>query len=235
MALAALLFLFGQAKAGQRPGASTAGDFDYFLLSLSIAPSFCALSPSNAAKDECRSLTAAAFQQTPLTVHGLWPNRIGVPGFRQPQNCPGPSLGTLPAAVLTDLTRYMPAGPGLERYEWGKHGICSGLAPDAYFTAIAQLAAHANDVIGGVMRERGMLGHQLVIADLLAGVAAKEPALAAALVIDCRTLPGGRAVVVDEIRVVLAKDFTPLPATSVRFQQNSGCPAGRASVPDAPP
>ena len=99
-------------SARHRDLAAEPGAFDYYLLSLSIAPSFCALSAGNAARDECRSVTRSAFREN-----------------RQPHDCDGPPLERLPAALQAELARYMPAGPGLARYEWRKHGTCSGLPP----------------------------------------------------------------------------------------------------------
>ncbi len=78
-----------------------------------LRKSFCALSAANRAKEECETLTEPAFQQTPLTIHGLWPNRTGVSVNRQPHDCEGPPLGSLPAPLQAELQRYMPAGPGL--------------------------------------------------------------------------------------------------------------------------
>lgn len=207
--------------------------FDYFLLSLSLAPSFCALSPANQAKQECRSLTEADFEQTPLTVHGLWPNRARVSVNRQPHDCGSPLVAPS-SDTQAALTRYMPGGPGLEQYEWRKHGSCSGLSPEVYFATIVRLAQHANDTIGSVMRSREMLGHRVVISDLLAGVAAVDAALAPAIVVDCNQPRGGGGTLVDEIRIVLSKDFQPMPAASVGLGQNSGCAGGHGQVPLVP-
>jgi len=215
----------------ERPGGE-AGDFDYYLLSLSIAPSFCTLSGATQAKQECRSLTQAAFQQTPLTVHGLWPNHVRVSVNRQPHDCRGAAFGPLPEEVEASLQRFMPGGPGLQRHEWQKHGACSGLSPEAYFTEIVRLAMFANDSIGAVMRRQGMLGHSMMIADLLDGVGASDPALASAIVVDCRQPRGGGEGLVDEVRIVLSKDFQPVSADSVGLGQNSGCAGGRGLVPD---
>ncbi len=226
----ALLLATVPSQARQRYPAP--GGFDYFLLSLSIAPGFCALSPANQAKQECRSLTEADFQRTPLTVHGLWPNRAGVSVNLQPHDCDGPPFGPLPDATEAELRRYMPGGPGLARYEWRKHGACSGMPPESYFATLADLARKANATIGAVMREQGMLGQRMRIADLLSAVAARDQALAAAIVVDCRQPRGGGEALVDEIRVVLSKDLRPLPALSVGLGQNSGCPRGAGLVPD---
>ncbi len=233
-ALIAGLLLTAPAQARQRPAPSQAGDFDYFLLSLSIAPSFCALSSSNQAKGECQSLTTGDFHETPLTVHGLWPNRAGVSVNRQPQDCDAPPLGVLPLPLQYSLRRFMPAGPGLARYEWRKHGGCSGLSAEAYFGAVVQLAQHANDTIGDVMREQMMLGGTVRIADLLAAVAKRDPALAPAIVVDCRFPRGGGQALIDEIRVTLSKAFLPIPAQSVGLGQNSGCPQGAGFLPNGP-
>ncbi len=219
------------AQSRQRPDSAAPGDFDFFLLSLSVAPSFCALSPANQAKDECRSLTEAAFQQTPLTVHGLWPNRANVSVNRQPMDCDGPPFA-VSGPVQAQLRRYMPAGPGLQRYEWRKHGTCSGMSSETYFATVARLAQHANDTIGAAMRDRGMLGHTIKIADLLTEIGSRDQALASAIVVDCRQPRGGGDALIDEIRVVLSKDLRPVPAASVGFGQNSGCKRGMGLVPD---
>jgi ribonuclease T2 len=231
---AVLCLAVAPAHARSRGATATAGDFDYFLLSLSVAPSFCALSQANAAKAECRALTEADFRQTPLTVHGLWPNRAGVSVNRQPQDCDGPPLGSLPTSVQADLRRYMPAGPGLESYEWRKHGACSGLAPEAYFTAVAHVAQQADDTIGAAIREQGMFGRVVRIADLLAAVARQHKALAEAIVVNCRFPRGGGQALIDEIRVTLSKALVPIPAQSVGLGQNSGCPQGAGLLPAGP-
>jgi ribonuclease T2 len=230
----AVLLAASPAAARHRAATSQAGAFDYFLLSLSIAPSFCALSPANQAKEECRKLTEADFRETPLTVHGLWPNRARLSVNRQPHDCPGPPLDALPEPVQAELRRFMPGGAGLERYEWHKHGACSGLSAEAYFSAVVRLAQHADETIGAVMREQGMFGRQVGIADLLALVAARDPALAPAIVVDCRVPPGGGQALVAEIRVVLSRDLAPVPAGSMGLGQNSGCPRGAGFLPDGP-
>ena len=211
-----------------------AGSFDYYLLSLSVAPSFCALSPANQAKAECRTLTDAAYRQTPLTVHGLWPNRASVSVNRQPQHCPGPPLTALPDDLQARLRLYMPGGAGLARHEWETHGTCSGLSPEAYFTTLVRLAQAADGTIGSALRNNGMLGHQVRIGDLVARVAAVNPALARAVVVSCRFPRGGQGggqALISEIRITLSKDFAPIPADGVGLGQNSGCPQGAGFLP----
>jgi len=223
----------GQARS-HKPPQSHPSDFDFYLLSMSIAPSFCALSPANRAKPDCRDLTAEKFRQTPLTVHGLWPNRAHVSVNQQPSDCTHAPL-QLSAAVKSDLARYMPGGPELEQHEWSKHGTCSGLSPDAYFGNAVTLAKQMNDVVGGVMQSSGMLGGDVDVRRLIDGVAAKDPALAAAIIVDCRQPSGGSArmsgSLVDEVRFTLSKEFKPIPADSLGMGQNSGCRGGTGRIP----
>lgn len=199
--------------------------FDYYLFSLSIAPDFCAASARNAAKQECRTLTAADFQRTPLTIHGLWPNRARVSVNQQPHDCAGPPFALSPD-IADALRRWMPGGPGLASYEWRKHGTCSGLSPDRYFTAEIDLARQVNASIGQAILNQD---ETLRIDDLQRRVAATDPALAAAMIVDCRFVRGGTALV-EEIRLTLDRNFRPIPAASVGLGQNSGCPAGQGHI-----
>ncbi len=211
------------------------GVFDFYLMNFTIAPSFCALSARYAEKQECQSTTDASFRDTPLTVHGLWPNRERVSVNLQPQYCAGPPLGRLSPSVRQSLVRYMPGmTDGLDRYEWRRHGTCSGLEADAYFTTVIHLAEWANDKIGAVLRDGGLLGREVRVDDLLGAVAAKEPALAAAMIVNCRFSReegGPSRAYIEEIRVVLSKEFKPEPAERVGFGQNSGCPNRTGFLP----
>ena len=227
LAAAALLgFVHAAPAAAQRGGAG----FDYYLLSLSVAPSFCSQASNNASSTECRRLTEASFRQTPLTIHGLWPNRSRVSVNRQPQNCAGPAFEISPT-VQEQLRRYMPAGPSLARYEWRKHGACSGLEPEQYFAAEVSLAEHANQTIGAALLQAG---NAVRVGDLLQAVGASDPALAGAIVVFCRFVRGGAANV-QEIRLTLDKSFRPIPANSVGLGQNSGCPRGVGRIPTVAP
>ena len=236
--LAALCFAARVAAAQPDPARDQEppGKFDFYLMSFTIAPSFCALSARYADKQECRAATDAAYRAMPLTVHGLWPNRERVSVNLQPQYCAGPPLGRLSPGLREKLAHVMPGvADGLDRYEWRRHGACSGLTPEAYFSAVVRLAEQADATIGAVLRDGGMLGHEMKVDDLLAAVAAKDASLAAAMVVSCR-FPredgsGPSRAYVQEIRLVLSKDFTPEPAERVGFGQNSGCPGKAGFLP----
>jgi len=244
--LSALLLLLAPAAAGahhddrhhhhrdrnrHREEAQGAGGFDYYLLSLSIAPSFCALSPHNAASAECRALTPASYHATPLTVHGLWPNRSFVSAGRQPQHCPAAPFAPLPSGLQSALDRYMPGGAGLERHEWERHGSCSGLSETDYFAAILRLARTADDSLGATLRQRGLFGSEVRVDALRVGLAQRDPGLAAALVVSCRSPRGGGRALVDEIRLTVGRDLAPIPAARVGLGANSGCPSGAGFLP----
>jgi ribonuclease T2 len=99
-------------------------NFDYYLLNLSWSPEFCYSHPN---ATECASHPA-------FVLHGLWPqNTDGT----YPQNCSN-------ASGPADPSQYSDIYPdsGLLQHEWRTHGTCSGLSPDAFFTA-ARTAFHS--------------------------------------------------------------------------------------------
>jgi ribonuclease T2 len=109
------------------------GQFDFYVLSLSWSPSFCADAAErhagHSAGGECGARPYA------FVVHGLWPQYEK--GF--PQNCqvPAPRIDRRLVSSMLDL---MPA-PHLIFNEWDKHGTCSGLSPRAYFDAVRKARA----------------------------------------------------------------------------------------------
>jgi ribonuclease T2 len=114
------------AKSEKKPPAPST--FDYYLLTLSWAPEFCASNPSGRTSDECNP-----NKHMGLVVHGLWPQ---YDNGKWPQDC----ASTPPVSSAT-VNRMMPIMPGssLIQHEWAKHGTCSGLAVDQYFAAIEKL------------------------------------------------------------------------------------------------
>ena len=102
-------------------GNSQPGVFDFYLLTLSWSPEFCATHNSS---PECAAHPG-------FVVHGLWPqNNDGT----YPENCsnnPGP-------ANPAQYTNLLPT-VSLIAHEWATHGTCSGLAPDVYFHQIGTI------------------------------------------------------------------------------------------------
>jgi ribonuclease T2 len=114
--------------------------FDYYLLNLSWSPEFCA---THATAPECAAHPA-------FVLHGLWPQN-NTPANSQNQshkssrrnsglylencsNSPGPANPSQYSDIYPDQ--------GLLQHEWRTHGTCSGLTPDAFFTA-ARTAFHS--------------------------------------------------------------------------------------------
>jgi ribonuclease T2 len=113
---------------------NTPGQFDFYVLSLSWSPSFCAAaaerSPENAARQAQCGERPYSF-----VVHGLWPQYDkGFPEFCQ---VPAPRLER---GIVSSMLDLMPA-PRLVFHEWDRHGTCSGLAPRAYFDTVRKVRA----------------------------------------------------------------------------------------------
>ena len=121
---ATILAQFRRSEA--KSSASARGPFEYYVLSLSWAPEFCA-QPGEAAANprEC-----APGRGMRLAVHGLWPE---VAQGKSPEAC-GPAK-SVPKGLVNDLLPYMPS-PGLIQHEWATHGTCTGLTADEYFTKV---------------------------------------------------------------------------------------------------
>jgi ribonuclease T2 len=97
-----------------------AGDFDYYVLSLSWSPAYCATHP----KDEQQ----CGAQRYGLVLHGLWP-QYARGGF--PETCA--TEATLDEDARTYANGIFPSEK-LVVHEWNKHGTCSGLDAMSYFT-----------------------------------------------------------------------------------------------------
>ncbi|HEX4408666.1 MAG TPA: ribonuclease T2 [Xanthobacteraceae bacterium] len=107
------------------------GQFDFYVLSLSWSPSFCAAA---AERDRSGGAQCGARPYS-FVVHGLWPQYAR--GF--PEYCQQPSP-RLYHGIMSSMLDLMPA-PHLIYNEWDKHGTCSGLKPQAYFDTIRKARA----------------------------------------------------------------------------------------------
>jgi ribonuclease T2 len=109
------------------------GQFDFYVLSLSWSPSFCAAmaerTEGRAPNGECGT-HAYGF-----IVHGLWPQYER--GFPQYCEVPSPRLARSIVSAMLDL---MPA-PRLVYNEWDRHGTCSGLSARDYFDTVRKAYA----------------------------------------------------------------------------------------------
>jgi ribonuclease T2 len=125
-ALALVVALGGCGEAQDRRQ-NEPGQFDFYVLSLSWSPSFCA---ANAERPFRRPDPQCGPRPYSFVVHGMWPQYDrGFPEFCQ---VPAPRLGRNIVGAMLDL---MPS-PRLVYHEWDRHGTCSGLSQSAYFDTI---------------------------------------------------------------------------------------------------
>jgi len=117
-----------------RPRSGEPGVFDFYVLSLSWSPTFCDGESGGRSPQQCGAQARSEF-----VVHGLWPQYER--GF--PSNC-GASYRPVPRSAMDKAAAIFP-DDRLARYQWNKHGTCSGLGPSEYFDSVA--AARARIVI----------------------------------------------------------------------------------------
>ncbi|WP_309084830.1 ribonuclease T2 [Chelativorans sp.] len=114
------------AAAGER-GAEP-GTFDFYVLSLSWSPSYCAAEEEEANAEQCDAARPFAF-----VVHGLWPQyERGYPEF-----CPSGQPDRVPNSLVKAYRDIVPSA-GLIGHQWRKHGSCSGLSQSGYFALLRE-------------------------------------------------------------------------------------------------
>jgi ribonuclease T2 len=107
-----------------------AGQFDYYLLSLSWAPTYCLTHGDDGA--ECSSKGYG------FVLHGLWP-QYDAGGY--PGNC-ATQLPLTAEAAAKGRTIY--PSERLMAHEWQTHGTCSGLSALDYFVTADRATAAVN-------------------------------------------------------------------------------------------
>jgi len=100
--------------------ADRAGVFDYYVLSLSWQPTWCATEGRARGAAECDRAHG-------WVLHGLWPQyHRGWPAHCQTTHPP-------PSRAMTGGMADIMGSPGLAWHQWKKHGTCSGLSAADYF------------------------------------------------------------------------------------------------------
>jgi len=102
------------------------GNFNYYLLSVSWAPNYCADHPSDHSS-ECRAGAGKGF-----VLHGLWPQADTEPYL---VNCG--TASPVSSDIVNHMLNYMPSA-SLIQHEWQTHGTCSGLSAQDYFDKVLQ-------------------------------------------------------------------------------------------------
>lgn len=185
--IAAVLAVFGGPAwaDGER-----AGDFDYYVMSLSWSPNWCAETGDARGDPQCDAGRRLSF-----TLHGLWPQyEDGYPSY-----CRTGSRD--PSRADTSAMADIMGGAGLAFYEWKKHGRCSGLDAREYFDVSRR--AYNSVVIPEVFRSLGK--------DVELPASVVEDAFLDAnpgLERDMLTVTCDRWMI-EEVRVCLATDLQP--------------------------
>jgi len=125
MTIAALCWA-GAAKAE----GEAAGDFDYYVLSLSWSSAWCALEGDARDDPQCD-----AGRRLTFVLHGLWPQyEDGWPSYCR-------TVERDPTRAMTAAMGDIMGGAGPAFYQWKKHGRCAGLSAVDYFTLARQAYA----------------------------------------------------------------------------------------------
>lgn len=185
---------------------AAAGSVDYYTLSITLTPAFCDLNPGKRGSIQCR-------EHAPVSVHGLWPESGS--GERL-EYCRGERFFLSPARER-ELRLAMP-DTGLQRYQWEKHGRCSGLSADTYFQLLTR---EFNEVVWppGFKSQ----GRDVVVAreTLLAEFRRLNPGFPErGIVLRCEGK--GRPPLLTEVRLCLSPEGGP---DSCRSNYRPNCPA----------
>lgn len=118
---------FASAASAQERRPDYAGQFDFYVLSLSWSPTFCA-SQSGGQRGGKNDQQCSTDKDFRFIVHGLWPQyEKGYPDF-----CETKEPGRVPQSLGEPLFDIMPS-MGLIGHQWRKHGSCTGLSQRDYF------------------------------------------------------------------------------------------------------
>ncbi len=120
-----------------------------FILAASWQPAFC---QTNQRKAECASQGSDRYDAKNFSLHGLWPMRKDYCGVSDADRSAdkGGDWRDLPEVKLSaetkaSLDKVMPGTQSaLERHEWIKHGTCTGISADAYFSDAVRLIEDLN-------------------------------------------------------------------------------------------
>ena len=190
-------------------GGGEAGDFSYYVLSLSWSPAFCLNSPGAA---ECNGSRRYGF-----IVHGLWPqNEKG-----WPEHCEDHL--EVPDSVVQGISDLMPART-LVYHEWSAHGTCSGLQPAAFFDLVRR--ASGTVVIPAQLSNLTQATEQSPEAIVGAFLHANPKLLPQSLIVTCS---GQDAPRLREMRICLDRELNPRDCSA--DARRGACKAPQLIIP----
>ena len=167
------------------------GDFDYYVLSLSWSPTWCAIEGDARQSPQCDPDADFGW-----VMHGLWPQYDrGWPSY-----CPTTERN--PSRAMTRDMADIMGTSGLAWHQWNKHGVCSGLSAPDYYALSREAYAQIN---------RPRLFRQLDRAIRLPASVVEEAFLEANPQLDrdmiTITCKNGR---IQEARICLSKSLAPV-------------------------
>jgi len=183
-----------------------AGQFDYYVLSLSWAPSYCLTHP-----DDSQECSGKGYG---FVLHGLWP-QFDAGGY--PENC-ATQFELSADAAAKGRTLY--PSERLMRHEWKEHGTCSGMDARTYFNMADRATAVIKipKALDAPRTNQSLPGRQ--ITDLFQGA---NPQLAeGAIMVTCNRAE------LSEVRVCLTRD---LKLRSCGRGVHSNCPRIPLNIP----
>ena len=120
-------------------------DFSFYVFASEWTGTICSL-------NTCNEFGAQNF----WNIHGLWPSD----GNRSLQYCSDAPFNTsLISSLQSELLQYWnglyASDDTFHAHEWQKHGTCSGLNEEEYFSTVLQVALHLD--IYGTLAENGIV------------------------------------------------------------------------------
>ncbi len=187
---AALLALIALAPPMLRAKGEVAGAFDYYVVSLSWSPNWCALEGDARNSPQCD-------KDHGWILHGLWPQfHRGYPSFcRTSERAPS-------RRMTADMADIMGTS-GLAWHQWNKHGSCTGLSARAYYDLSREAYAKIKRPLIFRKLDRAVKLPASVVED--AFMKANPMLERDGITITCRNDH------IQEARICLSKDLQPVP------------------------
>jgi ribonuclease T2 len=229
IAMAASLALLPDEAAAQRYGryddkrseqrANVPGDFDYYALVLSWSPTHCAAQPRNRRDQQCNPKPGK--RPYAFVMHGLWPQYTR--GY--PERCWTRFKPYVPKRVISGMLDIMPS-TGLIIHQYKKHGTCSGLKPEGYFSLSRRIFKRIKIPQRYVLPEKPqMVSPDTLVDEFIAAnsILGLQPDM---IVVSC----GGAGNRLREVRICMTKEGDPRPCGKNESQRRL-CSARRMYVP----
>ncbi|MEP5728966.1 MAG: ribonuclease T2 [Sulfitobacter sp.] len=170
----------------------TAGEFDYYVVSLSWSPNWCLQEGDARNSPQCDLGTGHGW-----ILHGLWPQfHRGYPSYCK-------TIERAPSRRMTaEMADIMGTG-GLAWHQWKKHGTCTGLSAPDYFELSRSVYSQINrPEIFRKLPRQVKLPASVVEEAFIKSNPTLEPD---GVTITCR------ANHIQEARICLSKTLTPVP------------------------